>query len=59
LGLGSGRADARFKDFSACLSSGNDEGKGQIVGKSNGEGCGAACRVVSQMEKDETAKCSG
>jgi hypothetical protein len=33
------------------LSSGNGDNNGQIVGKSNGEGRGAACRVVKPNEK--------
>jgi hypothetical protein len=32
------------------LSSGNREGNGYIVGISNGEGLGAACRVVKPKE---------
>ena len=55
---------ARFaKDFPAYAgnssrpSSGNGESNGQIVGKSNGEGCGAPYRVESQNQ-NETANCS-
>src|SRR5664280_3637668 len=44
---------------SACLSSGNGASNGQIVGISNGEGRGAACRAVKPKEDNETAKCSG
>jgi hypothetical protein len=36
---------------SACTSSGNGAGNGQIVGKSNGEGRGVACRAVKPKTK--------
>ena len=41
----------RFGGRSACLSSGNGASNGQIVGKSNGEGRGAACRAVKPNRK--------
>jgi|SRR5208283_376303 len=51
---GSGQSDVPSIGHSARPSSGNRDRKGQIVGKSNGEGRGVPCRVVSQKEKNET-----
>ena len=48
--MGCGRSDGGCSGGSACPSSGNGASIGQIVGRSNGEGRGVACRAIKPKE---------
>jgi len=48
--IGRTQAESQQTGHSVRLSSGNGVSTGQIVGMSNGEGRGVACRVVSQKK---------
>jgi hypothetical protein len=48
---GPGQSDVQLTGHSARLSSGNGVNNGQIVVELNGEGRGAACRVVKPKGK--------
>jgi hypothetical protein len=44
--VGTGQADVQTAGHSARPSSGLGFSQGQIVGRSNGEGCGVPCRAI-------------